>query len=54
LAVWWSAVTNGDGTSTAGRPAASSSKLVLDPDRHTTRSAAASEVGMSSSYSTAW
>jgi hypothetical protein len=49
LAVWWSAVTNGEGTSTEGRPAADSSKLVLEPDRHTATSAAAIEVGMSSS-----
>ena len=37
---WWSSVAAGNGTSTAGRPAAASSASVVAPARQTTRSAA--------------
>ena len=45
---WWSCVACGNGTRTAGRPAAASSASVVAPARQTTRSAAAISRSMSS------
>ena len=39
LRVWWSSTAAGNGTRTAGTPAAASSATVSAPERHTTRSA---------------
>jgi hypothetical protein len=39
LALWWSSIACGSGTSTAGRPAQASSAMVEAPARATTRCA---------------
>ena len=45
---WWSSAARGNGTNTAGLPAAVTSATVLAPERHSSRSARAKAPGMSS------